>query len=198
MAVYSAAVTINIQNTSISLSQDQIKSIDYGTTTRDDNCSLHFGVVEQNVALKFYDKDRSFYRLFSNGGTLEGTIIVFENNGSSNSYEISDVEVDETATQVTLRGIDATKMLDNIIIPKSAIATRTIHQLLTIFFNYLPDNYRWEYLDAETESVAFGIVIPNSWYREGTLRQFLDKVCTVGFLNIFHMQNVFYVMRGVA
>ena len=141
MAIYSAAATINIQNSSINLTQDQIKSIDYGITTRDDNCALHFGVVEQNVSLKFYDSNRSFYRIFSNGGTLEGTIIVYESDGSNNSYEISDVEIDETATQITLKGIDATKMLDNIIIPKSSIENRTIHQLLQIFFSYLPDNY---------------------------------------------------------
>ena len=195
--IFSSAAQVNIAGTSFNLSQSQIKSIEFGTTTRDNDCSLNFGVVEQNITLKFYDPDRYFSQIVASGDDVEGTIIVYENNDTNNSYEINGIEIDDTCTQVTLKGIDATRILDDITIPKSSIEARTVQQLLEIFFSYLPEQYRWEYLDAETASLAAGIRIPNSWYRAGTLREFLDKVCVVGFLNIFHMNSVFYVMRGV-
>lgn len=195
--IYSATAQINIRGVSYNLSQSQIKYIEFGTTTRDDNCALNFGVIEQNVTLKFYDPEQHFRRLVADGRDIVGTIIVFENNNTNNSYEINNIEIDETCTQVTLKGIDATRILDDITISKSSIEDRTVQQLLEIFFGYLPEQYDWQYLDGETESLVAGIEIPNSWYRAGTLRQFLDKVCQVGFLNIYHMNSVFYVMRGV-
>lgn len=195
--IYSAAAIVNIGGTSFNLSQKQIKSIEFGTTTRDNECSLNFGVVEQNITLKFYDPNKYFSQLVSSGDDIEGTIITYENDGSNNSYEINGIEIDDTCTQVTLKGIDATRILDEITIPKSSIETRTVQQLLEIFFSYLPEQYRWEYKDEEVKSIVSGITIPNSWYRAGTLREFLDKICVVGFLNIYHMNSVFYVMRGV-
>ena len=194
-------VTVSLIGTSFQLSSKDLISVEFGTTTRDDNCSLSFGVVEQNVSIKFYDRSRGVAALISSGRQIKGNIVVEEydpNNTiiNTDSYMINDVSLNDSHTEVTLKGIDSTFVLDNIEIPKSTISSKTVHQLLTTFFSYLP-GYMWKYYDEETEAKATGIVTPTCWYRAGTLREFLDKVCVLGFLKIFYKNSIFYVMGGV-
>ena len=195
--VCSAAVVINISNISLNLTQRQIKSIEFGTITRDTSCLPNFGVIEQNASVTFYDKDFKIYEELMKGNDLDGGFSIYESNGAAHVYYLSDVSIDDTETQVTLTGVDSTKILQDIIVPKSSIMDRTVDDLLVEFFRYLPEDYKWSYYDKVTEQNAKHISIPNCWYREGNLRDFLEKICEVALLNIFFEDGIFYIMRGV-
>ena len=198
---YKVLVTVTLSNTSFQLSPRDLISVNFGTVTRDDKCELSFGVIEQNVSLEFCDRERLVAHILRSGLEVSGNIVIQEVDENDNvldtySYSINDVDLTDDHTIVKLKGIDATSILDNVIIPRSHVTTKTAHELLTIFFSSLP-SFNWKYYDAYTEAKCRNLSTPRCWYREGTLREFLDKVCTLAFLKIFYKNSVFYVMGGV-
>ena len=192
---------IAFKSTILQLDAGSIKDIDYGTNTRDQNMSLTFGVIEQNVTIKFYDRNKVVYGLFERKQDTKATLVIREYEDGelvdTDDYKVSDIEINEEGDQVTVRGVDATSILDTIDIGKNLIEDRSVHDLLTIFFSKLPETYTWDYFDDETSKMCHDIVAYSNWYRDDTLRNFLDKVCVLGLLRIYYKNGVFHVTRCI-
>lgn len=199
---YTVKVTIAFDDEVVELGSNDIIEVSYSSNLMDSDLQMVPGICEQNATVKFFDYSKRIENRFASNDTTNATvtIIVRDSNGNvveSRFYYSSTYDIDNDNDIVTINCIDSTKILKDITVPQALIATRTADDLLTIFFNYLPQDNQWEYYDEETKTRCQGITVPNSWYREDTLENFLNKICVLGLLRVFCVSNKFYVARCI-
>lgn len=199
---YRIAVVVTFEDEFLNISTNDLISAEYSSNGMDAELSMNPGVCEQNATVKFYDYSKVVEQRFRSGENTDSTITINVLDNSDNIiesrfYYSSYYDIDNDNDIVTINCIDNTKILKEISVSKSLIQTRTADDLLKTFFNYLPTETTWEYYDNDTKTRCQSIVVPNSWYREGTLEEFLNKICVLGLLRIFCVSNTFYVMRCI-
>lgn len=193
-------------NVEKSFQLNEIKSFLCSENITDSDLSIQPGVCEQYADVYLYDRTNFLHEYVYGIDRQENKDEVkvsfwcgedLNNLTLMGTYYASSWDVNGDDNSIHIKCRDKTYLLDSITAePLPRNGTKTCHQLLTRLFNEMHD-CQWEYLDNETSSRCSNITIANCWYIGSTLRELLDKVCYLGMLRIFCINDVFYVGRSV-
>lgn len=168
----------------------------------DSNLNVTPGVCEQYSEISLYDRSNFLHERAYEGKTDDAKIECYfiDNEGTETilgTYYSSEWNIDGDNKVVKVKGRDKTYILDGVSIPGlDRNGTKTLHQLITLLFQNMHD-YAWAYLDEDTRTRCNAISIPNCWFNTSSLRDILDKICYLGMLRIFFLNDIFYVGRSL-
>lgn len=151
-------------------------------------------ILEQYAELKFKDKYNEFKDL-ANAEMLNDNLDVniYIDDILIGSYITDAWEITSTSNNVSLSCVDVSNIFDHIYVTLQNVADRNIDDLLSIAFGYT--NKVYGYIDSDTEKYCKSIIVPNSWYKVSTLRDFLIKICVLGLLRMYWYKDKFIVAR---
>lgn len=199
---YTVTVVVSFDNERLQLGSKELKEVVFPCNLMDADLSLSPGVCEQHASVSFYDRNKIIKERFTSGLSTEATVTIstYGSDGSlveSVSYTSADYKLENDDDYVTINCADRTRMFKDINVSRAPVEQRTVASLLETFFALLPLDSDWAYLDQETQSRCENIVVPDCWYTEGSLYDFLNKICVLGLLRIFCRSNKFFVARCV-
>lgn len=167
----------------------------------DSNLSIQPGICEQYADITVYDRDNMLHTCAYNDILVDDyKVVIYALNDATHdqytlgTYYVSDWDINGSSTEVGISSIDISYIFDKINVPAVSIKDRTVDDMLTLFFGYAQD-VNWKYFDDETAEYCKSISTPNSWFRAGTLRELLNKICAIGMLRIYWHINKFIVAR---
>lgn len=155
------------------------------------------GVCEQYVDCRVCDYDGIIRRLAETSGVLDSKCAITVQGIDAGqtrqlgSYEVTKWNVDSEGDTVGCEGTDRSARFDDLVLLASDLRDRTLHTMLGDIFNSLGE--AWQYADTNTENIAKNISTPYFSFDASTLRERLDKLCSLGFLRIYWADNTFYV-----
>lgn len=199
-------------------------SVQCSENSKDNELSPTPGFIEQNASIKLYDRNSYFkYNIMkSTESFFQGLILnvyvkrvfrdlycdedvivsedticgvpVKENDTIRiGSYFIDKVEMEGDDDIVNITCVDKSIILSNIIMNNYMVETRTVYDFLKIIFNeYLPDS-KWQ-CEHSTKIRCENIRIFNSFVVAKSVREFFDQVCICGMINIYYLNDVYYVI----
>lgn len=167
----------------------------------DSNLAIQSGICEQYADVSVYDRDSMLHACAYNDILVDDyKVVIYALNDATHdqytlgTYYVSDWDINGSSTEVGISSIDISYIFDKINVPAVPIKDRTVDDMLTLFFGYAQD-VNWKYFDDETAEYCKSIMTPDSWFRAGTLRELLNKICAIGMLRIYWYINKFIVAR---
>lgn len=167
----------------------------------DSNMTIQPGICEQYADISVYDRNNTLHACaYRDMLSEDHKVSIYAHDDSTQldhilgTYYISDWDINGSSTEVGISSIDISYIFDKINVPAVPIKDRTVDDMLTLFFGYAQD-VNWRYFDDETAEYCKSISTPNSWFRAGTLRELLSKICTLGMLRIYWSVSKFIVAR---
>ena len=200
---YLANVKITFTDGSIKVVNDNsIVSFTCSENLTDANVSITPGVCEQYADIEIYDRDNYFHNRALTDVLDEANVEIKLKDLTNNeeidlgSYIASKWHIEGDNSIIKIQCKDTSSLLENVIIPDSEIADRTVTDFLNIIFNSIPE-YSYRFLDNETEERCNQVNVLRSWYNQSNLLELLNKVCYLGMLRMFYKQGTFYISRCV-
>ena len=159
------------------------------------------GICEQYADITVYDQGQLLHNR-AKAGMLETDAKITLSAVSDieevilGTYFVSDWDINSNSSLVKINCRDKSYLFSKINVARSAIADRTVDELLSSLFGYAA-NTSWAYLDTATRNRCVGMNIPDSWWLASDLQTMLNKICAVGMLRIYWYIDKFYVGRCV-
>lgn len=167
----------------------------------DANLAIQPGICEQYADVRIYDRDNMIHASVGNDAlSSDHEIAIYALDDATHNqyilgkYYISDWAVEGDSAEVGVTSRDISYIFDKINVPSVSIKERTVDDMLQFLFSYAQD-ISWSYIDDDTKEYCEKITTPDNWYRAGTLRELLNKICTLGMLRIYWHVNKFIVAR---
>ena len=163
------------------------------------NFKITPGILEQFADITFRDRNKELLRL-SNAEMLNKNlqvaikVIEGEDTYVQGVYLSHAWKVDGTSDKVILNCSDISSKFSNIQVPLIDLANRTLKELFTLMFSYVPQ-INYQYIDPSTEAYCEACSTPNSWMYAGTLEEGLLKCLSFGLLRLFWHIDRFYIAR---
>lgn len=161
---------------------------------------LQPGICEQYADIEIYDRNNTF-RQQSLAGQLDAAaeveIVLVRDDGNTETlgiYETSDWDIDSNSSVIPMNCYDKSRTLENVSVARRQIAETTLHSLLNILFEYIPE-VSWRYLDTATRTYCEKVITPLLQYPNTNLRTLLDQICVLGMLRIYWYIDTFIVGR---
>lgn len=196
-------VKISMTDGTIFEISDNLISFDCSENSKDSNLSPQPCVIEQNASVTFYDKGdifrkkvQAFNADFFMGSRIEINAINNEVTNNLGIYLLSDMTIDGTDRNITVKGIDKTYSLDNVYTSVLTLKNRTVKDFLDEIFDTLPGE-SYSFWDNETEERCNNISLVNSFLQLQTAKNALNKVCALGMINIFYKDGIFRVVNAI-
>lgn len=167
----------------------------------DSNLAMRSGICEQYADVKVYDRNNTLHACAYRDMLTDDykiSIYAFDDttqlSHTLGTYYVSDWDISGSSTEVGISSTDISYIFDEINIPSIPIEDRSVDDMLRLFFGYA-QSVNWKYFDKDTEQYCKDISTPNNWFRAGTLRELLNKICALGMLRIYWYVNKFVVAR---
>lgn len=172
----------------------------WSENAQNDQVIVQPGIVEQYAEIELYDRYKNIRNmhnrdLLSRKGRIDIAVADTQNTEIPlGSYDVEDWVISATDPIVKLTGNDPSVNFDKTYIERLPIKKRDIDTTLNELFSFIPQ-YSFRYIDDVTKLYCQNIFTPNSWFRPDTLDKILQKVCTLGMIRMFWLNNEFIVMR---
>lgn len=182
------------------LTGSSLLSASWSEHTLNSQATVSPGLVEQFADISIYDRDNQIHKAHDNNLLRSNTAVVLEVVDDDDeivdtfNYGAADWDVKNDSTIVNLSCRDLSNTFNKITVQSLSIATRTIHDFVSLLFSYAP-SVAWRYDSSTTEQYCKGIKIPNSWLKERKLNELLNCVCSAALLRIYWSKSEFVVMR---
>lgn len=198
----SAKVTLISKNFVGVFVGSDLKSVACSENTLDEQMSLSPGIIAQYADISLYDRQGFIHRLAEEGALLQEADVAVEavdDDGTTHAlgtYLVSTWDVPATSSTVSVDCTDVTATLERLDVPQQPVEDRTLHDMLTLLFQYIR-NASWMYYDDETEKYCKRIMTPDSWFKAESVYVLLNKICSLGMLRIYWQVNTYVVARCI-
>ena len=161
----------------------------------DAHLAIQPGICEQYTDIEFCDRDR-LIRQLANLNLLDACEAQLwcaheQNTTLLGRYVASCWNLQANHHRVVFEGTDESVRFADINLPASDIRDRTLVQMLDEVFGIA--GAPWQAATDKTQRILEDTLTPNCWFKAGTLRERLDKICLLGFLRVYYDKGTFYV-----
>ena len=108
-----------------------------------------------------------------------------------NTYFVEDWSIMSDSSTINVTCRDKSYILQNTMLQSVGIAQRSVDEMLSVVFKQIGKS--WNYLDEYTEKLCKKVIVPNSWFKEATLFETLQKISIVCLLHICAINDTFVV-----
>lgn len=176
-------------------------SCDWSVNSFDTQMQISPGSVSQYADIEVYDRADALRKklLATSSDTVYYVSIVAVDDDANKQhfqgdYCVTDFDFDDSKNTVRLLCSDLTENFDKIMVSPTDTKDRTVHEWLEFLFTRAGST-PWKYENAQVKTDCEKTVTPNSWFKECSLQQLLNKICTVGMLRVYWHTNTFVVAR---
>ena len=200
--MYSAKVVINVKDNVQFIIDKDLISFTCSENLKNANLDFTPGIFEQNASIELYDRDNTFKNIvqkYTDNFFYRSEVAIYivedDNETLLGNYIFDKIECDGADSVIKIDCIDYTYIFKEKYVSNSAVANRTLTQLLTMVFEMSLPSETWKFLDDATKNRCDNIVVGNSFVTRDTAYNILNAICDCGMLNIVFKQGVFYVGR---